>query len=133
MSQAGTSSSDAASIPTMTAAQVKIAFVPDMESLDAALQEAERHGTATIDRIKAAAKQAIAELETAAIAAIDAAEARKARATAIQTASDAQQDQTQRVPPVADQTLLKLTQIQVSIDRIADTADTIADNTTPKT
>lgn len=131
MSQAGSPSQD--SIPSITAATVKVAFAPDMESLDRALQDAERRADEVLARIKDKGRAAIAQMLDDSLSAIDQIEAKKARAV-VQAATvtpTASQESAPHVPAVSDQQLSKLTQIGVQLDNIADDISTIAQNTTP--
>jgi hypothetical protein len=134
MSQAGTPSQDttAGTIPTITAANVRIAFVPDMDSLEQVYRDAERRGLETVARVKEAGKAAIAEILDDALAAMAKIEAARRAPAATATASDIQYESQGRVAPVADQQLLKLTEIGVKLDDIADTASEIAANTRPQ-
>ncbi len=126
MSQMGPSSD--AGVPSITAASVRIAFVPDMESLDQALQQAERRATETVDRIKAAGKEAIAGMLADAMAAFDAIETRKAQVQSKKDSEPAHHEESpaNRVAPVADQTLTKLTEIARDVAKIAENTEPTA-------
>lgn len=131
MSQAGTPSAfDGA--PEITGAVVRVRFVPDHESLEAAKQEAERAWLEVVDRIRQKAKEAVAEVLADALDASESVrEATSAaeRPRAERFAPIDVDDEGRRVAPVADQTLTKLTEIQGKLDDMADTLATIAENT----
>lgn len=131
MSQMG-GPSEFSGAPEITAAKVKIAFVPDQESLDRVLQDAERQAKDVIDRLVLYAKAAILDVANAhAAETLRAGERPADTRQRVELESDTQ-PQSGRAVPVTDQLLLAVARIGVDVTEIKESAEQIVANTAPQ-
>lgn len=129
MSQFGTpSGSDA---PSITAAQAKVVFVPDMDSLDAALQEVEKKYGEVIERVRDKAKAAIQEVFDETFDKLD--KLSDGLQVAAAASAQSQPDTTDAPPLQADQVLMKLTELAETAVRIEANTDGILEGVTTLT
>ena len=126
MSQFGTPSG--ADAPSITVARAKVVFEPDQDSLDESLREVEKKYQEVIDRVKAAAKQAIEEVAADTAQLIDDLKGKLDAVSAAQATATTPQGETQD-DDGSDPLLLKLTEIAVTVVRIESNTDGILANT----